>query len=133
APNTLQGRPGTVVPGAAEGVGDSRIERGRYLVPDEAAHELDRGERVIAVGTTGLRTLEASGGRPGPGATELFVKPGYEFRIVDGLLTNFHLPRSTLLMLVAALAGLDRIKAAYHEAIDARYRFFSYGDAMLIA
>ena len=133
APITLHVGPGTFLPVRTERVEDHRMHRERYFVPDETARELDRAERVIAVGTTALRTLEASGGRPGPGATELFVKPGYEFRIVDGLLTNFHLPRSTLLMLVAALAGLDRIKAAYHEAIDARYRFFSYGDAMLIA
>ena len=109
------------------------MHRERYFVPDETARALDRAKRVIAVGTTALRTLEASGGRPGPGGTDLFVKPGYEFRTVDGLLTNFHLPRSTLLMLVAAFAGLDRIKAAYLEAIAGRYRFFSYGDAMLIA
>jgi len=133
APITLHVGPGTFLPVRTERVEDHRMHRERYFVPDETARELDRAETVIAVGTTALRTLEASGGRPGPGATELFVKPGYEFRIVDGLLTNFHLPRSTLLMLVAALAGLDRIKAAYHEAIDARYRFFSYGDAMLIA
>ena len=91
---------------------------------------------MIAVGTTALRTLEAAseGGRlrAGPGATDLFVSPGYCFRAVDGLFTNFHLPRSTLLMLVAAFAGLDRLLAAYREAVRQRYRFFSYGDAMLI-
>ena len=133
APITLHVGPGTFLPVRTERVEDHRMHRERYFVPDETARALDRAKRVIAVGTTALRTLEASGGRSGPGATDLFVKPGYEFRTVDGLLTNFHLPRSTLLMLVAALAGLDRIKAAYHEAIDARYRFFSYGDAMLIA
>ena len=133
APITLHVGPGTFLPVRTERVEDHRMHRERYFVPDETARELDRAGRVIAVGSTALRTLEASGGRPGPGATELFVKPGYEFCLVDGLLTNFHLPRSTLLMLVAAFAGLDRIKAAYHEAIDARYRFFSYGDAMLIA
>jgi S-adenosylmethionine:tRNA ribosyltransferase-isomerase len=91
---------------------------------------------VIAVGTTALRTLEAAsdGGRlrEGPGATDLFVAPGYQFRAVDGLFTNFHLPRSTLLMLVAAFAGLERILAAYRDAVRERYRFFSYGDAMVI-
>ena len=133
APITLHVGPGTFLPVRTERVEDHRMHRERYFVPDETARELDRAGRVIAVGSTALRTLEASGGRPGPGATELFVKPGHEFHIVDGLLTNFHLPRSTLLMLVAAFAGLDRIKAAYREAIDARYRFFSYGDAMLIA
>jgi S-adenosylmethionine:tRNA ribosyltransferase-isomerase len=130
---TLHVGPGTFLPVRTERVEDHRMHGERYFVPDETARELDRAERVIAVGTTALRTLEASGGRPGPGGTDLFVKPGYEFRIVDGLLTNFHLPRSTLLMLVAAFAGLDRVKAAYREAIAARYRFFSYGDAMLIA
>ena len=133
APITLHVGPGTFLPVRTKRVEDHRMHRERYFVPDETARELDRAERVIAVGTTALRTLEASGGRSGPGATDLFVKPGYEFRTVDGLLTNFHLPRSTLLMLVAAFAGLDRTKAAYREAIAARYRFFSYGDAMLIA
>jgi S-adenosylmethionine:tRNA ribosyltransferase-isomerase len=104
----------------------------RYFVPDETARALQSGGRVIAVGTTALRTLEASQGRPGPGATDLFITPGYEFRVAQGLLTNFHLPKSTLLMLVSAFAGLDRIKSAYAEAIARRYRFFSYGDAMLI-
>ena len=132
-PITLHVGPGTFLPVRTERVEDHRMHRERYFVPDETARALDRAKRVIAVGTTALRTLEASGGRPGPGGTDLFVKPGYEFRTVDGLLTNFHLPRSTLLMLVAAFAGLDRTKAAYREAIAARYRFFSYGDAMLIA
>jgi S-adenosylmethionine:tRNA ribosyltransferase-isomerase len=85
------------------------------------------------VGTTALRTLEASQGRAGPGSTDLFITPGYQFRAVDGLFTNFHLPRSTLLMLVAAFAGLERVLAAYREAVEHRYRFFSYGDAMLIS
>jgi len=133
APITLHVGPGTFLPVRAERVEDHRMHRERYSVPEETARELERAERVIAVGTTALRTLEASGGRPGPGATDLFIAPGYEFTLVDGLLTNFHLPRSTLLMLVAAFAGLDRIRAAYREAIAARYRFYSYGDAMLIA
>jgi len=88
------------------------------------------------VGTTALRTLEAAHDgkalREGPGSTDLFISPGYRFRAVQGLLTNFHLPRSTLLMLVSAFAGLPRIQAAYREAVARRYRFFSYGDAMLI-
>jgi S-adenosylmethionine:tRNA ribosyltransferase-isomerase len=130
---TLHVGPGTFLPVRVERVEDHRMHRERYFVPDETAGTLERAQRVIAVGTTALRTLEASGGRPGPGATDLFVKPGYEFRVVDALLTNFHLPRSTLLMLVAAFGGLDRVKAAYREAIAERYRFFSYGDAMLIA
>lgn len=95
------------------------------------------GGRIVAVGTTSLRLLESATAesgeiRPFAGETRLFVTPGYRFRAIDILLTNFHLPRSTLLMLVAALAGLDRIKAAYAHAIAAGYRFFSYGDACLI-
>jgi S-adenosylmethionine:tRNA ribosyltransferase-isomerase len=109
------------------------MHRERFVVPEETARAIQAARRVIAVGTTALRALEASEGRPGEGSTDLFIAPGYEFRAVDGLFTNFHLPRSTLLMLVAALAGLPRIKDAYREAVARRYRFFSYGDAMLIA
>lgn len=97
----------------------------------------EQGGRVVAVGTTVVRTLEsaaASDGslRPGGGWTDLFIYPGYRWRVVDALVTNFHLPRSTLLMLVAAFAGRERILAAYREAVRRRYRFFSFGDAMLI-
>ena len=95
-----------------------------------------RGGRVIAVGTTSLRTLEsaARGGalQAGAGETDIFITPGFRFRVVDRLITNFHLPKSTLLMLVAAFAGLDTMRAAYAHAIAAEYRFFSYGDAMLL-
>ena len=130
---TLHVGPGTFLPVRVRRVEDHRMHAERYFVPEETARALGEARRVIAVGTTALRTLEACGGRAGPGATDLFVAPGYEFRVVDALFTNFHLPRSTLLMLVAAFAGLDRIKAAYREAVAQRYRFFSYGDAMLIA
>jgi len=130
---TLHVGPGTFLPVRSTRTEDHRMHRERYSVPEETSRALERADRVIAVGTTVLRTLEASSGRPGPGATDLFITPGYEFRAVDGLLTNFHLPKSTLLMLVAAFAGLPRIKAAYAEAVRERYRFFSYGDAMLIA
>jgi len=96
----------------------------------------ERCGRVVAVGTTAVRVLEtvAAGGplRPWSGETDLFIYPLYEFRVVDVLLTNFHLPRSTLLLLAAAFAGEDRLRAAYREAIEREYRFFSYGDAMLI-
>ena len=99
-----------------------------------ACHE--RGGRVVAVGTTSLRALEAAaaGGELAPfsGDTNLFITPGYRFRVVDALLTNFHLPESTLLMLVSAFAGYNNIRAAYQHAIAARYRFFSYGDAMFL-
>jgi len=130
---TLHVGPGTFLPVRSTRTEDHRMHRERYSVPEETSRALERADRVIAVGTTVLRTLEASSGRPGPGSTDLFITPGYEFRAVDGLLTNFHLPKSTLLMLVAAFAGLPRIKAAYAEAVRERYRFFSYGDAMLIA
>ena len=91
---------------------------------------------MLAVGTTSLRALEAAAAEgelgAGDGETDLFIRPGYRFRVVDRLLTNFHLPRSTLMVLVAAFAGLATIRRAYAHAIDQRYRFFSYGDAMLL-
>jgi S-adenosylmethionine:tRNA ribosyltransferase-isomerase len=96
------------------------------------------GRRIIAVGTTTTRALESldveAGGRVNPvnGSTGLFIRPGHRFRVVQGLVTNFHLPRSSLLMLAAALAGRERILAAYREAVERQYRFYSYGDAMLI-
>ena len=95
-----------------------------------------RGGRVLAVGTTTLRALEAASPdgevQAGKGETNLFILPGYRFRVVERLVTNFHLPRSTLLMLVAAFGGIDAVRAAYRHAVQARYRFYSYGDAMLI-
>jgi len=134
---TLHVGPGTFLPVRASRTEDHRMHGERYLVPAETAAAYARtrasGGRVVAVGTTALRTLEASLGRPGPGSTDLFITPGYQFRAADALFTNFHLPRSTLLMLVSAFAGLDRILAAYREAVARCYRFFSYGDAMLIA
>jgi S-adenosylmethionine:tRNA ribosyltransferase-isomerase len=115
-------------------------ERGE--IPGEAAREIGRaraeGRRVVAVGTTTVRTLEscarAHGGEvvAGPFETRLFLHPGEAFQVVDALMTNFHLPRSTLLMLVSALAGREKVLAAYGEAVRCGYRFFSYGDAMLI-
>jgi S-adenosylmethionine:tRNA ribosyltransferase-isomerase len=100
-----------------------------------AAHS--RGGRVIAVGTTSCRTLETVTGedgvvRPGSGETSIFIYPGYRFKAVDALITNFHLPKSTLMMLVSALAGRENIMKAYAEAVERRYRFFSFGDAMFI-
>jgi len=97
----------------------------------------ERGGRVVAVGTTSLRALESAADengnvKAGQAETSLFVTPGFEFRVVDRLLTNFHLPKSTLLMLVSAFAGHDPILAAYEHAIAKRYRFYSYGDAMLL-
>jgi S-adenosylmethionine:tRNA ribosyltransferase-isomerase len=94
------------------------------------------GHRVIAVGTTSLRALESAAAagelRAGSAETRLFIVPGYRFGVVDRLITNFHLPRSTLLMLVSAFAGMDNIRRAYRHAVEQRYRFFSYGDGMLI-
>jgi S-adenosylmethionine:tRNA ribosyltransferase-isomerase len=129
---TLHVGPGTFLPVRSDRVEDHRMHRERYTIPQATADAVRSGGRVIAVGTTSLRALEASAGEAGPGSTDLFITPGYGFRIVRGLLTNFHLPRSTLLMLVAAFAGLDRVKAAYAEAVRQKYRFFSYGDAMLL-
>ena len=133
---------GTFQPVRVDRVEDHRLEPERYAIDDRAASLVNRalaeGRRVIAVGTTTTRTLEAvalaHNGRivGGEGATGLFIYPGFEFRVIRGLLTNFHLPRSSLLLLVAAFAGHDRVRDAYAAAIAARYRFYSYGDAMLI-
>ncbi len=132
---------GTFKPITAERVEDHRMDAERYSVPEAAAAAIRRarrsGGRVVAVGTTVVRTLEsaASGDgtvRSGAGSTELFITPGFRFRAVDALLTNFHLPRSTLLMLVCAFAGRDRVLAAYREAVARGYRFYSYGDAMFL-
>ena len=128
---------GTFLPVRTERVEEHRMHPERYEIPAALARAVAEAEgRVVAVGTTCLRALESAwdGGRrrEGPGETELFVRPGYRFEAVDGLLTNFHLPRSTLLMLVSALAGRERVLAAYAEAVARRYRFFSYGDCMLL-
>ena len=111
-----------------------RMHRERYVIPDQTAALLATQRPVVALGTTALRALEASGGAAGPGATDLFIHPGsgHRWRVVDHLITNFHLPESTLLMLVCAFAGTERVLAAYRHAVAARYRFFSYGDAMLV-
>ncbi len=143
APVTLHVGIGTFKPVKAERVEEHRMDPERGVVPEATAVAVRRakeeGRRVVAVGTTSVRTLEASarehGGRvaPGPFETRLFLVPGAEFLVVDALLTNFHLPRSTLLMLVSAFAGRERVLAAYREAVAAGYRFFSYGDAMLVS
>ena len=112
-----------------------------YQVDEEAAEKINRakdsGHRVICVGTTSCRTIESAADetghlKPTSGWTEIFIYPGYKFKILDGLITNFHLPESTLIMLVSALAGREHVLAAYEEAVQERYRFFSFGDAMLI-
>ena len=129
---TLHVGAGTFQPVRTDTVEAHRMHKERYRIPREARQALS-GRRVLAVGTTSLRALEASA-QSGQleGETELFVYPGFKFSVVERLLTNFHLPRSTLLMLVAAFAGKDRILEAYYHAIGQKYRFFSYGDAMLI-
>ena len=137
---TLHVGAGTFQPVDAEDLARHRMHSERYTIPEATAAAIRNtrasGGRVVAVGTTTLRALEsaASGDaiRAGESETALFVTPGYRFRVVDRLLTNFHLPRSTLLMLVSAFAGFAAIRAAYAHAIRERYRFFSYGDAMLL-
>lgn len=132
---------GTFRPVKAERVEDHVMDSERFSLPAAAAEAVgfarrDRG-RVLAVGSTTVRVLEtmadgAGGVRAGEGRADLFIRPPYAFRVVDAMLTNFHLPRSTLLMMVCALAGRDLVLRAYREAVDRRYRFFSYGDCMLV-
>lgn len=138
---TLHVGAGTFLPVKVEDTADHRMHAEYGLIGAATAARLNaaraRGGRIVAVGTTSLRLLESATGTDGritPFAAEtaLFITPGYRFRAVDVLLTNFHLPRSTLFMLVSAFAGLDRMKAAYAHAIAERYRFFSYGDACLL-
>ena len=112
--------------------------RDRFSIPEASLHAIKetkkRGGRVIAVGTTSLRALESQAiNQQSSGETNLFITPGFQFKTVDCLLTNFHLPKSTLLMLVSAFAGTSNIRAAYQHAIDQKYRFFSYGDAMFLS
>jgi len=139
---TLHVGPGTFRPVAGEDPTTHALDPEPYRVPQETAEALSRartrGSRVIAVGTTSVRALEswARDGAPAEGAwrdTALFVLPPYEFRVVNGMLTNFHLPRTSLIMLVAALAGRDPVMRAYETAVAEGYRFYSYGDAMLVA
>jgi S-adenosylmethionine:tRNA ribosyltransferase-isomerase len=137
---TLHVGAGTFQPVRAEHIRDHTMHSERYEIPQAtvdaiAATRAKRG-RVIAVGTTSLRALESAAAsgvlQAGRAETDIFITPGYRFRMVDVLLTNFHLPRSTLLMLVCAFGGMDEMLAAYHHAVAQEYRFFSYGDAMLI-
>jgi S-adenosylmethionine:tRNA ribosyltransferase-isomerase len=131
---------GTFQPVRVEKIADHKMHSEIFNVPAETVESIRRakagGGRVLAVGTTSLRALEAAaaGGKlkAGPGETDIFITPGYRFRVVERLLTNFHLPRSTLLMLVSAFGGIENIRRAYRHAVEERYRFFSYGDAMLI-
>jgi S-adenosylmethionine:tRNA ribosyltransferase-isomerase len=135
---TLHVGPGTFVPVRTEDIRQHKIHSEFYRVPPETAEAVAETEaarrRVVAVGTTSCRVLEAAGDRvaAGEGWTDLFIYPPFPFHHTKALLTNFHLPRTTLLMLVAAFAGRKRILAAYEEAVGQKYRFYSYGDAMLI-
>lgn len=138
---TLHVGAGTFQPVRVQRIADHKMHREWYEIPqttvDAIARAREAGHKVIAVGTTSLRALESAaamegGLRAGTGETELFITPGYRFRVIDRLLTNFHLPRSTLLMLVSAFAGMEPIRRAYRHAVAEHYRFFSYGDAMLL-
>ncbi len=137
---TLHVGAGTFRPVKTEDLRDHDIHSERYRIDEENAKIIKRakqeGKKVIAVGTTSVRTLEtvAKDGKltGASGDTELFIMPGFEFKIIDGMVTNFHLPKSTLLALVATFCGIETIKKAYKHAVEEKYRFFSYGDAMLI-
>ena len=132
---TLHVGAGTFQPVKTESLADHVMHRERYHVPPETVQAIAdcraRGGRVVAVGTTSVRTLESWAGSGEPsGETGIFITPGFDLKVVDALITNFHLPRSTLMMLVSAFAGYERVMALYAHAVQQRYRFFSYGDAM---
>jgi S-adenosylmethionine:tRNA ribosyltransferase-isomerase len=137
---TLHVGPGTFRPVQVENIHEHRMDFEHYDIPSASFESISKakaeGRPVVAVGTTVVRTLEGAarkGFAPGAGSTDIFIKPGDSFEIVTDLLTNFHLPRSTLLMLVSAFAGQEKTLAAYRAAIDAKFRFYSYGDAMFIS
>ena len=132
---TLHTGYGTFAPVRTERIVDHKMHGEEYEISEMSLGSIrstkEKGGRVVAVGTTSARLLESIH-RPGAGTTDLFIYPGYEFKVVDALVTNFHLPKSTLMMLVSAFAGIELIKKAYQEAVREKYRFFSFGDAMLI-
>lgn len=138
---TLHVGAGTFLPVRSEEIENHHMHTESYEITESVANELNKakqaGKRIVAVGTTSIRTLESATNDRGEleklsGKTDIFIHPGYKFKFVDNLLTNFHTPESTLLMLVSALAGKDNIFSAYHHAIEEKYHFFSYGDAMFI-
>jgi S-adenosylmethionine:tRNA ribosyltransferase-isomerase len=138
---TLRVGPGTFLPVRSENIAEHRMHAERFSISRAAAHKINNAQRIVAVGTTAMRVLETVTGKTKPlsrqvepqsGETDLFIYPPFTFRVVDALLTNFHLPRSTLLMLVSAFGGREFILGAYEEAVRYRYRFYSYGDCMLI-
>ena len=141
APVTLHVGLGTFRPVKVDDVEHHHMHSEFYMITEESAqkinHAKEAGHRVICVGTTSCRTIESAADENGrlkecSGWTEIFIYPGYQFKILDALITNFHLPESTLIMLVSALAGKEHVMAAYEEAVKERYRFFSFGDAMMI-
>lgn len=123
---------GTFLPVRVDDLDTHVMHSERFTVPAATRALLEAGRPVVAVGTTVVRALESFARDPSATATRIFIRPGFDFRIVDGLITNFHLPESTLLMLVSAFAGRERMLCAYRAAVEARLRFFSYGDAMLL-
>ena len=138
---TLHVGPGTFLPVRCEDIAEHRMHAERFSISPEAADKINNAQRIVAVGTTAMRVLETATRKtkllsrqiePLSGETDLFIYPPFTFRVVDALLTNFHLPRSTLLMLVSAFAGREFILRAYKEAVRERYRFYSYGDCMLM-
>jgi S-adenosylmethionine:tRNA ribosyltransferase-isomerase len=138
---TLHVGPGTFQPVRVDNISEHRMLPEHYIISEDTAVRINRareeGRRVIAIGTTSVRTLESAAGvdgtvAAGAGSSELFIYPGYTFKAIDGIITNFHLPKSTLLMLVSAFVGRERVLAAYRAAIAEQYRFYSYGDAMVI-
>jgi S-adenosylmethionine:tRNA ribosyltransferase-isomerase len=134
---TLHVGPGTFRPVHSEDIAEHRMHAEEFSIGQDAAEKINSAQKVVAVGTTTVRVLESTCGVDGivraqTGSTNIFVYPPFQFRVVDALLTNFHLPRSTLLMLVSAFAGREFILRAYEEAVRERYRFYSYGDCMLI-
>lgn len=138
---TLHVGPGTFQPVRAEMIEDHRMLQERYSISADSAMSVNRakanGRRIIAVGTTSVRTIETASANDGTvasgeGYSDLFIRPGYRFKVTNGIITNFHLPKSTLLMLVSAFAGRENILAAYRSGVAEKYRFYSYGDAMLI-
>jgi S-adenosylmethionine:tRNA ribosyltransferase-isomerase len=133
--------PGTFRPVKAENIEDHHMDFEAFTVPPETVEAIEacraRGGRVVCVGSTTVRTLETVASRfdkvvAGSGASDIFIRPPYKFKVCDAMLTNFHLPQSTLLMMISALAGRERVLCAYALAVRADYRFFSYGDCMLI-
>ena len=138
---TLHVGPGTFKPVTAERIEDHQMGAETFTVSEETANAIQETRRasgrVVAVGTTVVRTLETVAREKGTivplsGESRLFITPGFEFKVVDAMMTNFHLPKTTLLMLVSAFAGINQVRGAYEEAVNERYRFYSYGDAMLI-